>query len=57
MCTDVMYLNRHEQQISDVTESFTSSLLQTTVVSVFCTTGLFQTSDGKERLARMVDDE
>ena len=57
MCTDVMYLNRHEQQRSDVTESFISSLLQTTVESVFCTTGLFQTSDGKERYVRMVDDE
>ena len=57
MCTDVIYLNRHEQQRSDVTESFTSSLLQTTVESVFCTTGLFQTLDGKERNVRMVEDE
>ena len=57
MCTDVMYLNRHEQQRSDVTESFTSSLLQMTVKSVFCTRGPFQTSNGKERLARMVDGE
>ena len=26
-------------------------------LSVFCTTRLFQTSDGKEMLARMVEDE
>ena len=43
-----MYLNRPGQQRSDVTLDIHIFAVADDRVSVFCTTGLFQTSDGKE---------
>ena len=53
----VTYLNRHEQQRSDVTVSVTSSLLQRLDVGLLYHGTIPDYGRKRERLARMVGEE